>query len=132
MADLSKLDPSKVNVKSTYRKLTPEERAHYQRLAELADQDKEWASAEADRIFEKAMKTGLHRRAAIANLVHLRKQQELSFEEMNARSGIDRDSAAELEKKDADPTLKTLEAYAEALGKKLLIVLADAGDDDDE
>ena len=36
-----------------------------------------------------------------------------------------------LEKKDADPTLKTLEACAEAVGKKLLIVLADAGDDDD-
>jgi hypothetical protein len=41
-------------------------------------------------------------------------------------------SRVNLEKKDADPTLKTLEAYAEALGKKLLIVLTDAGDGDDE
>jgi hypothetical protein len=32
------------------------------------------------------MKTGLHRRAALANLIHLRKQQELGFEEVTAHS----------------------------------------------
>jgi len=44
---------------------------------------------------------------------------------MNARSGIDCTTAAELEEQDADPTIETLERYAQALGKKPLIVLAD-------
>ena len=45
---------------------------------------------------------------------------------MKARSGIDRASACRLENGlDANPTIKTLERYAKALGKKLLIVLAD-------
>lgn len=122
---LSKVDPSKLNIRSVYRSLSPEERAEHKRMAELADQDKEWASTEADRISDERMKTGLHRRAAIAALKRERKRQGLSFEEMNARSGIDCSSAAGLEEKDSDPTIKTLEAYAKALGKKLLIVLAD-------
>ena len=45
---------------------------------------------------------------------------------MSARSGIDCTTAAELEEGDADPTIETLERDAQALGKKLLIVLADA------
>lgn len=123
--DLSKVDPSTINIKSVYRSLSPEERAKHKRLAELADQDKEWASAEAERIFEEGMKTGLHRRAALAALKRERQRQGLSIEDVSARSGIDCDRAAELEQKDADPTIKTLEAYAQALGKKMRIVFAD-------
>ncbi len=56
-----------------------------------------------------------------------RKRQGLSFADMKARSGIDRTSACRLENSPgANPTIKTLERYAKALGKKLLIVLDDA------
>jgi hypothetical protein len=124
--DISKLDPSKVNIRSVYGELTPEQREHYQQLAQLAEQDKPGIQKRYQEILDNAMKTGLHRRAAIATLIRLRKQQELSFEEMNTRSGIDCTTAAEMEERDADPTIKTLERDAQALGKKLLIVLADA------
>jgi hypothetical protein len=102
------------------------QREHCQQLAQLAEQDKPESQKRYQKILDNAMKTGLHRRAAIATLIRLRKQQELNFEGMNARSGIDCTTAAELEERDADPTIKTLERYAQALGKKLLIVLADA------
>ena len=39
---------------------------------------------------------------------------------------------ASMKGRDAQPTIETMEAYAKALGKKLLIVLADAEGSGDE
>jgi hypothetical protein len=47
---------------------------------------------------------------------------------MMARSGLDLNSLASMAGRDAKPSIETMEAYAKALGKKLLIVLADDGD----
>ena len=111
--------------KHTYRKGTPEELEHHQRLREQIEQEKPEIKKRAQEALENAMRTGLAPRTAISTLIHERKRQGLSFEEMNSRSGIDCDSASGLENSDTDPTIKTLERYAQALGKKLLIVLAD-------
>ncbi len=123
--DWSKVDPSKLHIRSVYRRLSPEERAEYQRIAELADQDKEWASAEADQIMAERMKAGLHRKAAVAALRRECRRQGLSDEELMARSGLDAAALASMSGRDATPTIETMEAYARALGKQLLIVLAD-------
>jgi hypothetical protein len=44
------------------------------------------------------------------------------------RSGLDEVALSSMIGRDAKPTIETMEAYARALGKKLLIVLADAVD----
>ncbi len=54
-----------------------------------------------------------------------RNRQGLSDDEMMAKSGLDATALASMIGRDAKPTLETMEAYAKALDKKLLIVLAD-------
>ena len=76
-------------------------------MAQLAEQDKPEIKKRYQEILDNAMKTGLHRRAAIATLIPLHKQQEQSFEKMNARNGIDCTTAAEMEERDADPTIES-------------------------
>ena len=122
----SKVEWSKVNIRSVYRSLPPEERAEHKRLAELDDQDMAFWQAEGDKIYAERMQTGLPRRAAIAALRRERNRQGLSDEEMMTRSGLDAEALASMSGRDAKPTIETMEAYARALGKKLLIVLADA------
>ena len=120
------MDTSKPKIKNTYRKTTPEERTRHARIREDVKTYLPEMRAEAQEILENAMKTGLSLRPAILTLKRERQRQGLSFADMKARSGIDRASACRLENSpDANPTIKTLERYAKALGKKLLIVLTD-------
>jgi ribosome-binding protein aMBF1 (putative translation factor) len=123
--DWSKIDPSQLNITSVSRRLSPEERAESKRRAELADQDKAWVRAEADRIHEESMRNGTVPRMARYVLMQERKQQGLSDDEMIARSGLDATALASMAGRDAHPTIETMEAYARALGKKLLIAFAD-------
>ncbi len=117
---------SKPRIEHSYRKATPEERARHARIREDVKAHLPEMRAEAQEALENAMQTGLRPRSAILTLKRERQRQGLSFADMKARSGIDRASACRLEKSpDANPTIKTLERYAKALGKKLLIVLAD-------
>ncbi len=120
------VETSKPRITHTYRKTTPEERARHTRIREDVKAHLPEMRAEAQEALENAMKTGLSPRPAILTLKRERKRQGLSFADMKARSGIDRTSACRLENSpDANPTIKTLERYAKALGKKLLIVLGD-------
>jgi hypothetical protein len=138
-------DRSKLNMRSVYDHalspeernkydayLTPEKRAGYQRLAELADQDKEWARAEAERHHEEAMRHGASPRRARVALLRERYRQGLSDADMMARSGLDAAALESMQEGDATPSIETMEAYAKALGKRLLIVLADAEGNGDE
>lgn len=71
------------------------------------------------------MRNGTIPRIARYVLIQERKLQGLSDEEMMARSGLDTVALASMAGRDAAPTIETMEAYAKALGKQLLIVLAD-------
>ncbi len=120
------METPKPRITHTCRKTTSEERARHARIREDVKAHLPEMRAEAQEALENAMKTGLSPRPAILTLKRERKRQGLSFADMQARSGIDRASACRLENSlDANPTIKTLERYAKALGKKLLIVLAD-------
>ena len=56
-----------------------------------------------------------------------RERQGLSLADINARTGIDRAALPRLESnQDANPTLATLERYAEAIGKQLIVLLSDS------
>ena len=52
-------------------------------------------------------------------------QQGLSLADIQQRSGIEKPNLSRLENETANPTVATLIRYAEALGKRLMIVLAD-------
>ncbi len=105
--------------------LTPEKLAEHAQIRADVEAHLPEMRAEARAAIEKARKTGLHRRAALAQLRGERKRQGLSDEEMMARSGLDAAVLASMAGRDAQPTIETMETYAKALGKKLLIVLAD-------
>lgn len=121
---LSDLSPEERKKYEPY--LTPEKRAEYKRLALLEDQDREWARAEAAKGHQEAMRNGVVPRMARFVLMQERKQQGLSDEDIMARSGLDAAQVASMSGRDAKPTIETMEAYARALGKRLLIVLAEA------
>jgi len=66
-------------------------------------------------------------RQVLAALRDERERQGLSLADINARTGIDRAALSRLESnQDANPTLATLERYAEAIGKQLLVMLSDS------
>ena len=114
--------------------LTPENRAESKRLAELADQDQgsEWLRTEADQVYEASMRNGTVPRLARFVLMQECQQQGLSEADLMALSGLDAAALASMKGRDAKPSIETMEAYAKALGKKLLIVLADAEGNGDE
>ena len=66
-------------------------------------------------------------RQVLAALRDERERQGLSLADINARTGIDRAALSRLEtNQDANPTLATLERYAEAIGKQLIVLLSDS------
>jgi len=65
-------------------------------------------------------------RQVLAALRDERERQGLSLADINARTGIDRAALSRLENnEDANPTLATLERYAGAIGKQLIVLLSD-------
>jgi len=55
-----------------------------------------------------------------------REPQGLSLADINERTGIDRAALSRLENnEDANPTLATLERYAEAVGKQMVVLLSE-------
>ena len=63
---------------------------------------------------------------ALALLKAERLRQELSLSDVQQRTGIEQPNLSRLENEvEANPTIATLVRYAEALGKRLLIVLDD-------
>lgn len=64
--------------------------------------------------------------AALQMLKMERERQGLSLADVTERTGIDRPNLSRLENEPAaNPTVATLARYADALGKRLLVVLAD-------
>ena len=108
------------------RELTDAQRA---RVAEA----RRLIQGEAAEIRRKAKKYKQERDAAQATLTDAarllkdeRVRQGLSMADIQQRTGIDPPNLSRLENDaDANPTIATLTRYAEALGKKLLIVLSD-------
>ena len=73
------------------------------------------------------MQHGIAMQHAMAVLKAERVQKGLSLSAMKERTGIERSTLARLENNaEANPTVNTLTRYADAVGKKVLVVLADA------
>ncbi len=108
------------------RQLTSKEQARVNEARRLTD-------AEASEIRRKAKQLKAKSDAARATLQDAlrllraeRVRQGLSLADIQDRTGIERPNLSRLENEgSSNPTVATLTRYAEALGKRLVIVLAD-------
>jgi DNA-binding phage protein len=113
-------------IKNTRRQLTPEERVRVSEARKLI-------VAEEPEIRRKAKEYKQAYQASRSTLVDAvkmlkaeREKMGLSLADVADRSGMERPNLSRLENEtDANPTIATLTRYAEALGKRLFIALAD-------
>ena len=105
------------------RRLTPEEAAKYKAIRDQVDQELPDLIARH------------HERMATLDqfgelLIQLKKAREakgLSLADLTELTGMDRSALSKLETgRRANPTVETLVRYAEAVGKRLVVLLADA------
>jgi hypothetical protein len=104
------------------QRVSDEEAARYQRIREQIAAELPEIRREA-----KAAKPRILLKHVLGNLREERQRLGLSLADIKERSGIDRGTLSKLENDD-DPnvTMNTLIRYAEALGKAVLVELADA------
>lgn len=74
--------------------------------------------------------SGTPLRQVVSALHAERERQGLSLADINERTGIDRSALSRLENnEEANPTLSTLERYATAVGKQLIVLLTESTKD---
>lgn len=105
------------------RRLTPEERAKYQTIRDqVAEELPDLVARHHERMANLDQLASL-----IAQLKAAREAQGLSLADVTELTGMDRSSISKLETGlRANPTIETLVRYAEAVGKRLVVSLADA------
>ncbi|MBL7040918.1 MAG: helix-turn-helix transcriptional regulator [Pirellulaceae bacterium] len=104
--------------RSRGRYLTDEEAAKYDTIREQV------AAEFSDRIKKPTVSPVAH--AAIMELKQAREALGLSLADIRDRTGIERSALSRLENETPNVTIRTLERYAEALGKRIVIEIADA------
>ena len=104
------------------RRLTPEEAAKYKAV-------REQVAAELPELVERHHErmASLHQlEKLLAQLKAAREQKGLSLADVMKLTGMDRSAISKLETgQRANPTVETLVRYAEAVGKRLVVSLAD-------
>jgi DNA-binding phage protein len=115
--------------KRIYRFATAEEQERHKRLREHIQEELPDIEQRARQKLAEAMQRGVTIQHIIALLKSERVKKGLSLAEMKERTGIERSTLSRLENDaEANPTVDTLVKYADAVGKKVLVVLADAGE----
>ena len=108
------------------RTLTDAQRQKYRKMREQLDEEKDEILAEARRRKTAHDAAAADLRQAFQVLKAERIAQGLSLADMRNRTGIGRSALSRLENDEtANPTIVTLTRYADALGKKLSIALAE-------
>jgi DNA-binding phage protein len=117
---------SRREARHTRRPLTTEERARVaeaRRLVALDEAELKQQGRQYKREYESAQ-AALH--DALKLLKEERLRMGLSLADVEERTGIGRPNLSRLENEaESNPTISTLTRYAEALGKRLMIVLTD-------
>jgi DNA-binding XRE family transcriptional regulator len=104
------------------RKLTSEEAAEYRQIRAQVEAEKPAINA---RIRQQLARAGALAEL-FAELKRTREAMGLSLSDMQARTGIDRSTISKLETgRRTNYTLETALRYADALGKQVLVTLAD-------
>ncbi len=113
--------------KRIHRKATEEERTRHAKAREKIDADLPQIKQRARDRLALFKKEGTPLRQVLAALRAERERQGLSLADINKRTGIDRAALSRLENnEEANPTLATLERYAEAVGKQMVVLLAES------
>lgn len=107
------------------RRLTPEEAAKYQAVREqVAGELPDLTARHHDRTATLDQLQELLRQLRAA-----REAKGLSLADLTERTGMDRSALSKLETgQRPNPTVETLVRYAEAVGKRLVVSLADGGE----
>ena len=115
--------------KRIYRQATVEEQERQQRIREQIQEELPAIKQRAQHKLDEAMKHGIAIQHTMAVLKAERMRKGLSLSDMKERTGLERSTLSRLENNvEANPTVNTLTRYAEAVGKKVLVVFADTDD----
>ena len=105
------------------RKLTPEEAARYRQLRAEIEREQPAIDAEIRAKLAEQRQWA----AVFVELKQVRQAQGLSLDDIEGRTGIDRTTLAELETgQRVNFTLDMVRKYAQAVGKRALVTIADA------
>lgn len=120
-------------VRSINRPATHEEKARHERIREQIEAEK----PRLNRIGREAKAAQQRRQAqlrgTLALLKSTREATGLSLADVAVRTGIDKANLSRLENaEDANPTLDTLQRYAQALNKELVITLTEKSEQQNE
>ena len=105
------------------RRLTPEEAAKYREVREQVEQElPELIARHDERLVALDQLAGL-----VQQLKAAREEKGLSLSDMTRLTGMDRSALSKLETgQRLNPTIETLVRYADAVGKRLVVSLANA------
>ena len=110
----------------SFGKATDEERKRHAKVREQIKEELPDIKRRARQRLALIKKEGTPLRQVLAALRAERERQGLSLADINERTGIDRAALSRLENnEDANPTLTTLERYAEAVGKQMVVLLSE-------
>lgn len=108
-----------------HRELTPAECALVAGAREDAEREKDSIRRRAKELKQECDSSSASLETALQLLKQERVRQGLSLSEVTERSGIDKPNLSRLENEaEANPTVATLSRYADALGKRFVVVLA--------
>jgi len=113
--------------KRIYRQATVEEQERHKRIREQIQEELPDIKKRAQQKLAEALQHGIAIQHAMSVLKAERVKKGLSLSDMKERTGIERSTLSRLENnEEANPTVNTLTRYADAVGKKVFVVLADA------
>jgi DNA-binding Xre family transcriptional regulator len=120
-------DMSDSRGKRVFRESTAEERDRHKKIREQIAGELPDIRGRAKKQLSILSNEGTPLRQVLGALRAERQRLGLSLADIYERTGIDRAALSRLENnEDANPTLATLERYAEALGKRMVVLLSDA------
>jgi DNA-binding phage protein len=109
-----------------YRPATDLERSRHQLVREQVVAELPEIKERGRATLAALKKKGTPIRQVIAALRAERERQGLSLADLNERTGIDRAALSRLENnEEGNPTINTLERYASAIGKQMIVLLDD-------
>jgi DNA-binding XRE family transcriptional regulator len=115
--------------KRIYRQTTIEEQERHQRIREQIQEELPDIKQRAQQKLAEAMQRGIAMQHTMAVLKAERIKKGLSLADMKERTGIERSTLSRLENNtEANPTVNTLTRYADAVGKKVFVVLVDSNE----
>ena len=121
------MDQDLIRIRNRINKpLTPEDRERHARIRAEIEKEKPRLTELGRQIRRRHEARQARLKQAVAELKAAREQLGLSLAEVGERTGIGKSNLSRLEKApDPNPTIDTLNRYAEAVGKEIVITLAE-------